>query len=460
MTANRPAATLRSPLGLRLVAAFVAVAVAAVFVLAGLTLWRTKHTVSQLAGERQQATADAIAQTFALAYEQNGGWLNVDSHPAMMLAAQAGAGLIVLDVDGMVVELQSSSGNMHTTKISGDGPERRAEIVVNGDTVGTVVVMFVSGELALAEMHVRDALRGTVLIGALVAAFVALVVAILLARRIIRPLRRVTDAVRRLGEGDSTARVGDHDAPGEIGTLATTFDSMAERLTAHETVRRNLTADVAHELRTPLTLLQGNCEEIIDGITEPTLDRFVQMHDDVLRLRRLVDDLDILADADAATTEHDLRRERCDLAVIAARVADSMTPMINAHQHQLQQHLRSVFVDGDPARLGQVVTNLLSNAIKYTAPGGHLVIEVQPSVDQRTAILSVADDGPGIDTEDRPHIFERFYRAESARAMGGSGIGLAVAHQLVTAHHGHIDLAPTMSGATIVVTLPVHTDAH
>lgn len=460
MTADQPAATLRSPLGLRLVAGFVAVAVAAVFVLAGLTLWRTKHTVSQLAGERQQATADAIAQTFALVYEQNGGWPNDDSHPAMMLATQAGAALTVIDADGRVLELHRSSNDMPTIEISKDGPERRAAIVVDGDTVGTVVVMFASGELALAETHVRDALQGTVLIGALIAAFVALAVAVPLARRIIRPLRRVTDAVRRLGEGDSTARVGNHDAPGEIGTLATTFDSMAERLTAYETVRRNLTADIAHELRTPLTLLQGNCEEIIDGVTEPTLDRFVQIHDDVLRLRRLVDDLGTLADADAATTEHDLRRERCDLAVIAANVADSMTPMINSHQHQLQQRLHSVFVDGDPARLGQVVTNLLSNAIKYTAPGGHLVIEVQPSIDQRSAILSVADDGPGIDAEDRPHIFERFYRAESARATGGSGIGLAVAHQLVMAHHGHIGLAPTISGTTIVVTLPAHTDAH
>lgn len=458
VTANQPNATLRSPLGLRLVAGFVAVAVAAVFVLAGLTLWRTKHTVSQLAGERQQATADAISQTVALSYEQNGGWLNVDSHPAMMLAIQAGAGLTVLDVDGRVLELQNLFDSMPRVDSSGDGPERRAAVVVRGRIVGTVVVTFANGELAQAEMHVRDALRGTVLIGALVAAFVALAVAIPLARRIIRPLRRVTDAARRLGEGDSAVRVGEHDAPGEIGTLATTFDSMAARLSAYETARRNLTADVAHELRTPLTLLQGNCEEIIDGITEPTLDRFVQMHDDVLRLRRLVDGLGILADADAATTEHDLRRERCDLAVIAANVADSMAPMINAHQHQLQQHLHSVFVDGDPARLGQVITNLLSNAIKYTAPGGHLIIEVQPSLDQRSAILSVTDDGPGIDAEDRSHVFERFYRAESARTTGGSGIGLAVAHQLVMAHHGHIDLAPAIRGTTIVITLPAYTD--
>ena len=460
MTAERRIATVRSPIGLRLVAGFVAVAVAAVFVLVGLTLWRTKHTVGQLASERQQARAEAIAQTLAIAYEQNDGWENVDPHPAMMLAVQAGAGLVVLDVDGEVLELRSSMGEMLDIDNSGHGPERRASIVIDGQKIGTTVVTFASGELAQAEIHVRDALRGTVLIGALAAAIVAVAVAVPLSRRIVRPLRRVTDAARRLGEGDSTARVGDHDAPGEIGALAATFDSMAERLTAHETVRRNLTADIAHELRTPLTILQGNYEEIIDGITEPTLERFVQMHDDVLRLRRLVDDLGTLADADAATTEHDLRRERCDLSVIAARVADSMTPMIDAHQHQLQRNLHSVFVNGDPARLGQVVTNLLANAIKYTAPGGHLVIEVRPSVDQRSAILSVADDGPGINAEDRPHIFERFYRANSARATAGSGIGLAVAQQLVVAHRGQIELAPTSIGTTIVVTLSASMDTH
>lgn len=458
MTADRHKVTVRSPLGLRLVAGFVAVAVTAVFVLAGLTMWRTKHTVGQLAGERQQATANAIAQTFARAYEQNDGWQSVDSHPAIMIAVQAGAGFIVLDANNQVLELRSSMGDILDIETTGHGPELRAPIIIDGRTVGTAVVMFTSGELAQAEVHVRDALRGTVLIGALFAALVAVCVAIPLSRRIVRPLQRVTNAAHRLGEGDPTARVGNHDAPGEIGTLAATFDGMADRLTANETARRNLTADVAHELRTPLTLLQGNCEEVIDGITEPTLERFVQMHDDVLRLRRLVDDLGTLADADAATTEHDIRRVRCDLAAIAALVADSMTPMIDAHQHQLQRNLHPVFVDGDPNRLGQVVTNLLANAIKFTAPGGHLVIEVRPSVDQRSAILTVTDDGPGIDAVDRPHIFERFYRSDGARVIAGSGIGLAVARQLVMAHHGHIDIAPTTTstttGTTVVVTLP------
>lgn len=457
MTSSGDRSSLHSPLVLRLVAAFVAVAVAAVFVLAGLTLWRTKHTIGQLADERQQATAEVISQTLALAYEQNGGWTGTDPHPASMLAIQAGAGLTVLDADGKVLDLRSRMGAMPEADPSGKGIVRRAPVVVDGKTVGTAVVTFESGELALAEMHVRDALSGTVVVGALVAAVVAAAVAVPLTTRLIKPLRTVTDAARRLGDGETTARVGHHDAPGEIGALAATFDDMADRLEAHETTRRNLTADVAHELRTPLTLLQGNCEEIIDGIAEPTLDRFVQMHDDVLRLRRLVDDLGALADADAATTRPGLDHQRCDLAAVTGAVLDGLAPTVEAHQQLLERHLEPVFVDGDPARLGQIVTNLVTNAVKYTPHGGHIDVSTAPGPDG-TAVLTVSDDGPGIAAGDRPHVFERFYRAETARSTAGSGIGLAVVAQLTAAHHGTVALVPVAAGTTIRVTLP--TSAH
>ncbi len=439
---------------LRLVGAFVAVAIAAVFVLAGLTLWRTKHTVGQLANDRQQATADAVADTLGLAYEQDGGWAGTDPHPASMLAIQAGAGLTVTDASGKVLDLRSAMGAMPTADPSGHGIERRAPVVVDNETVGTAIVTFESGELALAEMHVRDALSGTVVVGALVAALVAAAVAVPLTTRLIRPLRTLTDAARRLGSGDTTARVGHHDAPGEIGALASTFDDMAVRLQAHETTRRNLTADVAHELRTPLTLMQGNCEEIIDGISEPTLERFVQMHDDVLRLRRLVDDLAALADADAATTQPVLDRQTCDLAAVVTVVVDGLDPILEAHQHQLERHLDPILVDGDPARLGQIVTNLVMNAIKYTPAGGHLAVTVSAGPDDR-AILTVSDDGPGIAAVDRPHVFERFYRADTARTTAGSGIGLAVVAQLVAAHHGTVTVEPVPDGTTICVTLPL-----
>jgi two-component system sensor histidine kinase BaeS len=446
---------MRSPLAMRLIAGFVAVAVVAVFVLAGLTLWRTKHSVGQLARERQQATADAIAGTLALAYQQNGGWDTTDPHPALMLAVQAGAALTVVDTNGITIQLRNSMDNMPAMATNAHGPTRSAPIIVGSEQVGTAQVTFVSGELAQAEMHVRDALSGTVAIGALIAALVAALAAAPIALRIVRPLRRVTDAAQRLGDGDATARAGEHRAPGEIGALNRTFDHMAERLQANDVARRHLAADIAHELRTPLTLMQGGCEEIIDGITEPTVEHFVQMHDDVLRLRRLVDDLGTLADADAALAGPSLKVEPCDLAEVVAGVADALRPLAEANQQQLNRHLKPALVDGDPARLSQIVSNLLTNAIKFSPPGGVIELDVRSLGPHGTPTVTVSDNGPGILTQDRSHVFERFYRSEAARPIAGSGIGLAVVAQLVKAHGGSVELVDSNVGTTIVVTFPI-----
>ena len=439
---------------MRLIGGFVAVAVVAVFVLAGLTLWRTKHSVGQLARERQQATAAAIAETLGLAYQQSGGWETVDPHPAMMLAVQAGASLTVVDNNENTVELRNTMGNMPQMATNAHGPTRMASVVIDGEQVGTAHVTFVSGELAQAEMHVRDALSGTLAIGALIAAVVAALVAAPIALRIVRPLRRVTDAAQRLGDGDATARAGEHRAPGEIGTLNRTFDAMAERLQANDVARRNLAADVAHELRTPLTLLQGGCEEIIDGITEPSMEHFVQMHDDVLRLRRLVDDLGTLAAADAALAGPNIAVERCDLADIAAGAADALRPFAEANQQQVHRQLEPAIINGDPARLAQIVTNLLTNAIKFAPPGSTINLAVCENPEQRESTLTVSDNGPGIPIEDRPHVFERFYRSDATRPVAGSGIGLAVVAQLVKAHGGTIEIVDTKSGTTIAATFP------
>lgn len=445
----------RSPLATRLIGGFVAVAVVAVFVLAGLTLWRTEHSVGQLARDRQQATAEAIADTLELAYQQSGGWGTVDPHPAMMLAVQAGASLTVVDTNGTDLELRNTMGNMPQMTTNAHGPTRAAPVIVDGDQVGTAQVTFVSGELAQAETHVRDALSGTVAIGALIAAAVAALVAAPIALRIVRPLRRVTDAAQRLGDGDADARAGEHRAPGEIGTLNRTFDAMAERLQANDIARRNLAADVAHELRTPLTLLQGGCEEIIDGITEPSIEHFVQMHDDILRLRRLVDDLGTLAEADAALAGANIAIERCDLADIAVSAADALRPLAEANQQQVNLHLEPAIIDGDPPRLAQIVTNLLTNAIKFTPAAGTIDLVVRENPAQRQATLTVSDNGPGIPIDDRPHVFERFFRSDSTRPVAGSGIGLAVVAQLVKAHGGTVDLAESTVGTTITVTFPM-----
>jgi len=450
----------RGSLAVRLTVAFVVVAVTAVVALSVLTLWRTKHTVGRLADERQQATAESIAATLALAYRQRGGWAGVDVHPAVMIALQADAAVEVHDLAGGEVGLYNSMPSMAGMNASpaighAEGGVVTADVIVDGRPVGVAQVTFASSELASAERHVRDALSGAVLLGALAAATLATLVAVPLSRRIIRPLRTVTDTARQVGRGDPTARVGHHDAPGELGELARAFDEMADRLEAIDTARRNVVADVAHELRTPLTVLQGNCEEIIDGIAEPTLERFVHMHDDLLRLGRLVDDLNTLADADAARSARKPRREPCDLAVIATAAASELAAAIEAHDHHVGLDLRPAPTLGDPVQLRQVATNLITNAIKFTPPGGTLEIRTAADTCAGTATLTVSDNGPGIDPADRPHVFDRFYRAAGSRSVAGSGIGLAVVDQLVSAHGGTCRIADCVVGTTVEVDLPL-----
>jgi len=179
------------------------------------------------------------------------------------------------------------------------------------------------------------------------------------------------------------------------------------------------------------------------------------MHDDVLRLRRLVDDLGTLADADAALAGPSLKVEPCDLAEIASGVADALRPLAASNQQKLERHLEPAFVDGDPTRLSQIVLNLLTNAIKFCPPGSTIDLGVRPCGPLGTASLTVRDNGPGILPEDRPRVFERFYRSEAARPIAGSGIGLAVVAQLVRAHDGSVELIDTEVGTTIAVTFPI-----
>lgn len=443
----------RASIQVRLITAFVAVAITAVAVFASLTVWRSRHTVDRLTSDRQMATATVIADTLTLGYRQNGSWATVDSHPATMLAVQAGAALVVRDAEGKVVELRSSMPGMAVAPDGvGRGPTREVAVTVDGEIVGYADVTFVDDEPATAERHVRDALRGTVVLGALGAAAVAVAGAVFISRRIVRPVHAMTGAARAVADGDHSMRVGRHDAPGEIGELARAFDDMADRLEADEAARRHLATDLAHEVRTPLTVLLGNCEELIDGISEPTLERLVQMHDDLLRLSRLLDDLDHLADADAVWIERGLRREECDLATILQEVLVSHATA--TAEHELSSVLRPVFASVDPRRIRQIAGNLLMNAVKYTPPGG--TISVRTGEDPLTghALLVVSDDGPGIAPAERLKVFERFYRSPSALGVQGSGVGLAVVEQLVRAHAGEVKLIDSEVGTTIEVRLP------
>ena len=255
--------------------------------------------------------------------------------------------------------------------------------------------------------------------------------------------------------GDRTARVGKIRAPGELGTLAGAFDRMADSLDLQDSLRRLQVADVAHELRTPLTVLQATVEGMADGVVAATPDQIASVHDEVLRLIRIVEDLETLAAADAIGLI--VSPVPVDLARVAASAAAALGPQFETASLALETNLRPVMVSGDPNRLHQVVTNLLTNALKFTPAGGRVEVETghAGAAADGAAYLSVADSGHGIPPDELPHVFERFWRGAQARTVTGSGIGLTVVQRLVDAHAGTIRIeSEPGSGTRVSVTLP------
>jgi signal transduction histidine kinase len=436
-------------LGLRLALAFLGVALAAVAVLAGLTAAFAAADVSALAHRQRTELTNAIAVAAAAAWERQDSWASADLAPVLDLAAQTGADVQIRDTAGRVV------ASSHGFAAQRSAPQFSAVVMVRGRTAGRAVVRFTSSGLAGADHSLEIALLRAISSAAGVAALLALLTGLAVARRITRPVERIIAVTRAMGSGERTARVGHVTAPAELRELATAFDQMADTLARQEQLRRDLVADVAHELRTPVAVLQAEHEAMLDGITEPTPEQLVSLRDEVLRLARMVSDLQTLAAADAAALH--LSRRRCDLADVAGYAAASMVGRFDAAGITLERRLTEADVMADPHWLHQIVTNLLTNALKFTPEGGRVTVQAGPSgPSEPDAVLTVTDTGIGIPAEELPHVFDRFWRGRQASQTSGSGIGLAVAAELAQAHGGRLTATSEPGlGTRMTLTLPL-----
>jgi two-component system, OmpR family, sensor histidine kinase BaeS len=431
-------------LGLRLALAFLGVALAAVTLIAVLTAVFSAADVSSLAGR----TRDELAGTFAVlagsAWQQNQSWTDAGLDPLREVSAQTGAQFQVRDASGRTVA--ETSGFAAAT-----GPTATVPVVVHGSREGTVLVRLTSSGLGAADAILRSALLRAIAGTAGLAALLALFTGLGLSRRITRPVARLSSVTRAMAAGDRSARAGEIKAPGELRELAAAFDHMADTLDYEDKIRRDLVAGVAHELRTPVAVLQAGHEALLDGITEPSPEELGSLRDEVLRLARMVDDLQAMAAADAAVLQ--LTRERRDLALIAGSAADSLARRFETAEVTLDRQLAPVPVLADERWMHQVVTNLLSNALKFTPAGGTVTIRTRQ--DGPDAVLEVTDTGVGIPPDELPRIFDRFWRGQAATQTSGSGIGLAVAAELASAHGGTLTAASQPgTGTSFTLTVP------
>ena len=438
-------ASRRTALGLRLALAFISVALAAVALVAGLTAGFAAADVSALATRQHAELTNAIAVAAGAAWDKNDSWTTADLTPVLDLAGQAGADVQIRNRQGSVVT--SSPG--FTTRSS--SPATDAPIVVRGERAGQADVRFTGSGLASADHALRTALLRAIFGAAGLAALLALLTGLAIARRITRPVERIIAVTRSMASGQRAVRVGPITGPGEVRELAAAFDQMADTMDRQEQLRRDLVADVAHELRTPVAVLQAGHEALLDGVAEPTPDKLTSLRDEVLRLTRMLADLQDLAAANAGALQ--LNRRPCDLAGLAAAAADSLAGRFEAAGITLQRRLVPAEILGDPRWLHQVITNLLTNALKFTPAGGVVAVATGPA--GACAVLTVTDTGTGIPADELPRIFDRFWRGRQAAQTSGSGIGLAVAAELTRAHGGQLSATSQPGhGTQLSLTLP------
>jgi len=276
-------------------------------------------------------------------------------------------------------------------------------------------------------------------------------------RRIGRSVSSIAAAASNVAGGHYDIRVSGPGLGPEFDALASAFNQMASRLGSVERTRRRLLADLGHEMRTPVATLEAYLEALEDGVATLDAGTAELLRSQTRRLGRLSEDISTVSRAEEGQVRLDMVTVNPELVVEAAvtTAAEAYEAKGVALVSEIAGGLPELSLD--PERIGQVMGNLLDNALRHTPAGGTVTVSASPSPTAGLA-LSVEDTGDGIPAEHLPHVFERFYRVDTARdrTHGGSGIGLAIAKALVEAHGGQLTVTSpgTGQGSTFRILLP------
>lgn len=364
--------------------------------------------------------------------------------------------LILVDADGRVV-VDTHPEEPEIINLQRQLP-KGVPLFVRGQRVGTLVPASAIGALTSLQNRFLRQVNLTIIGVTILGSLIAIIVASFLAQRTVAPVQALALASQKVAAGDYNQRVTPSGAD-EIVELANSFNTMAAELENQRDLRHRSMADLAHELRTPLSVLQIELESIEDGLSDPTPDVVKGLQIEVVHLKHLVDDLRTLSLMDAGELE--MNNHSVDLVELVKGVTNRFqSPAMEKEIHLVTNTGPSLLlVNADDRRLAQVLINLLSNAIRHTPVGGLVTVSLRQEQDQ--AVVTVRDDGEGIDDVHLPYIFDRLYRADSARARssGGSGLGLSIARSLVEAHGGKIWVQSERNQGTLFgFSIPLLTD--
>ena len=441
-------------------------AVAVVFLVAGAIMASVVNDrFDGYLAEARYARYDQVASLTADLVRGQGS-LELRKQDLRYLAVVAGGTIAVRDPAGNVITQIDTLPGGGSRPRQGDGTPHAAAIVVpivlDRTVIGSLAIRPLAGAddiSAPAPVAFHEDTTLMVVGAAVLAALLAFLATLVLARRLTRPLGTLAGAAGRVERGDLSVRVP---LPGDAESheLAVAFNKMATRLEHSESLRRQAASDLAHELATPVTVLTGRLQAITDGLVPASPETLVAARDAAEEVRRLVADLQDLAEAEGASLRRTVAPS--DLRLIVEQSAATAAGTFDAAGVALLIEPTPVgatfVIDVDARQVERAIANLLTNAATYTPRGGSTTMSL--ARDGAWTILRVRDTGPGIAADDLPHVFERFFRGDRARGRlegrpGGTGIGLTVARDLVAANGGRVDVEATSTGGTtIVLALP------
>lgn len=440
---------MRSPsLRTRLVASFVGVVAVGTFLAALLTVVAVHRTFDQYLDRRaDQAARSATLSAEEVFAAEGGSWtargLDGLAHDLVLTGYDF---RLVADEKILLDTTRSTPGERFLVQVA-----RKPVRDAGGVAVAEMEVYSLSGGGSTpADADFRAELDRVHFIAAAVSSLLAIVLGLLLARRLTGPLRRLAAVARSLGKEQTAAPV-EVTGPPEVRDLGAALAGLADGLERQQRSRRQLAEDLAHELRTPLTLVRSRIEAMQDGVVPFDQEGLQALHTEVLRLTRLIGEIERLAQIEAGPRRMEVRRVALD--ALARDVAAGSSGAFEAAGVTLSVDAAPTQAMADPDAVRQIGTNLVSNALKYTPSGGR--VELRTYEQAGRAFFAVSDTGPGIDAADEERVFDRFYRGGGARnAKGGMGLGLTIARDLATAQGGDLVHRPTATGATFVVSLP------
>lgn len=333
---------------------------------------------------------------------------------------------------------------------NGGYEEKEFNIIRDNQIVGVVKLgyygPFYYNDIDLAFINSLNELFFVV---ALICILFAIFLAVILAKNIEDPITKVIDKTKLVSGGVYHGQVEYNGNIKEISELVNSVNNLTEKLESQENLRKKLTSDMSHELRTPLTSIQGHLEAMIDKVWEPTDERLESCYEEILRINRMVKDIEKLAELENENIN--LNIEVTDISKLMKNILNNFEKQILDKKIKLNYNPESIKVYIDKDKISQVFINVISNAIKYSNENG--IIDVNILDEGNNVCIKIKDNGIGIDKKYLPYIFERLYRADESRCRntGGSGIGLTITKKLVELHKGTIEIKSEINLGTEVI---------